>query len=134
MVLFPTTYRRPYQIEEVDNANVLQRSEVIKQLNAGRNLVVVTYPEALSEKVVSSHTLTSNTMQVMQGAALSMDYMMDVLREYEFERVDFVVEPGQYAVRGGIIDVFSYDNETPYRIEFFDDTVDSLRAFDLYSR
>ncbi len=130
VVLFPTTYRRPYQIEEVDNANVLQRSEVIKQLNAGRNLVVVTYPEALSEKVVSSHTLTSNTMQVMQGAALSMDYMMDVLREYEFERVDFVVEPGQYAVRGGIIDVFSYDNETPYRIEFFDDTVDSLRAFD----
>ena len=130
VMLFPTTYRRPYQIEEVDNANVLQRSEVIKQLNAGRNLVVVTYPEALSEKVVSSKTLTSNTMQVMQGAALSMDFMIDVLREYEFERVDFVVEPGQYAVRGGIIDVFSYDNETPYRIEFFDDSVDSLRAFD----
>ena len=134
VMLFPTTYRRPYQTEEVDNANVLQRSEVIKQLNAGRNLVVVTYPEALSEKVVSSRTLTSNTLQVMQGAELSMDFMTDVLREYEFERVDFVVEPGQYAVRGGIIDVFSYDNETPYRIEFFGDTVDSLRAFDPVSQ
>ena len=134
VLLFPTTYRRPYQIEEVDNANVLQRSEVIKQLNAGRNLVVVTYPEALSEKVASSKTLTSNTLQVMQGVELSMDFMIDVLREYEFERVDFVVEPGQYAVRGGIIDVFSYDNEVPYRIEFFDDTVDSLRAFDPVSQ
>ena len=134
VMLFPTTYRRPYQTEEVDNANVLQRSEVIKQLNAGRNLVVVTYPEALSEKVVSSRTLTSNTLQVMQGAELSMDFMTDVLREYEVERVDCVVEPGQYAVRGGIIDVFSYDNETPYRIEFFGDTVDSLRAFDPVSQ
>ena len=134
VLFFPTTYRKPYQVEEVDNANVLQRSEVIKQLAAGRNLIIVTYPEALSEKVVSSKILTSNTLQVVQGTELSMDFIIEVLQEYEFERVDFVVEPGQYAVRGGIIDVFSYANDVPYRIEFFGDTIDSLRAFDPVSQ
>ena len=128
-----------------DNANVLQRSEVVKRLNslgtgarskAGANartktgLIVVTYPEALSEKVVSSRTLTKQTLIVERGAALTMDFLIDALQEYDFERVDFVVDPGQYAVRGGIIDVFSFANEYPFRIEFFDDVVDSLRTFD----
>ena len=142
VLLFPTTYRKPRRAEksddagsgtdlfETDNANILQRSEVVKQLNAGRRLVVVTYPEALYEKVVSSRTLTRNTLVVCKGAHLSMDFIIDTLQEYEFERVDFVVEPGQYAVRGGIIDVFSYANEYPFRIEFFDDEIDSLRTFD----
>lgn len=130
VLLFPTTYRKPYQSEEVDNANVLQRSEVVKQLNAGRSLCVVTYPEALTEKVVSSRTLTRNTLQVVKGAKVEMDFVMDVLQDYDFEHVDFVVEPGQFAVRGGIIDVFSFANEHPFRIEFFGDEVDSLRSFD----
>ena len=132
--LFPTSYRRPYQVEETANANVLQRTEVTKQLNAGRNLVIVTYPEALSEKVVSSRTLRENTLEITEGSELGLDFVMDVLMEYEFERVDFVAEPGQYAVRGGIVDVFSYGNEIPYRIEFFGDRVDSLRAFDPVSQ
>ena len=130
VLLFPTTYRRPYQIEETDNANVLMRSEVVRQLNSGNRLVVVSYPEALAEKVISSKTLTKNTLQISRGAKLDMDFVMDVLQDYDFERVDFVVQPGQYAVRGGIIDVFSFANENPFRIEFFDDTVDSLRSFD----
>ena len=84
VLFFPTTYRKPYQVEEVDNANVLQRSEVIKQLAAGRNLIIVTYPEALSEKVVSSKTLTSNTLQVVQGTELSMDFIIEVLAVLSF--------------------------------------------------
>ncbi len=130
VLLFPTTYRRPYQTEETDNANVLMRSEVIRQLNSGRRLVLVSFPEALAEKVISSKTLTKNTLHIFRNAKLDMDFVMDVLQDYSFERVDFVVQPGQYAVRGGIIDVFSFANEHPFRIEFFDDTIDSLRSFD----
>ncbi len=151
VLLFPSSYRknrRPSgpmglgkKVEDdggdlfvTDNANVMQRSEVVKQLNSGRNLLVVTYPEALSEKVVSSRTLTRNTLRLSKGAKMEMDHVMEVLQDYDFERVDFVVDPGQFAVRGGIIDVFSYANEHPYRIEFFDDEIDSLRTFDPVSQ
>ena len=106
------------------------RSEVVKQLNSGRRLTVVTYPEALCEKVVSRQTLTRNTLQISRNSKLDVDFLIDVMQDYEFERVDFVVEPGQYAVRGGIVDVFSFANENPFRIELFDDEVDSLRTFD----
>ena len=154
VLLFPPSYRKPHNVRrpnadpdqpptvhddsgdlfETDNANVMQRSEVVNQLNAGRPLLVVTFPEALSERVVSSRTLTRNTLRIAKGTKVDMDFVMDVLQEYEFERVDFVVEPGQYAVRGGIIDVFSYANDQPFRIEFFDDMVDSLRSFDPVSQ
>lgn len=135
VLFFPSTYRKPYQAtEETDNANVLQRAAVVKQLNAGRRLLVVTYPEALSEKVLSAKTLTRNTLQIIKGTRLSMDFIIDVMQEYGFEHVDFVVEPGQYALRGGIIDVFSFANENPFRIEFFDDEIESLRTFDPVSQ
>ena len=134
VLLFPTTYRRAYQYEETENANVLMRSEVIRQLNAGRRLVLVSYPEALAEKVISARTLTKNTLQIIKGTQLDMDFVIEVLQDYDFDRVDFVVQPGQYAVRGGIIDVFSFANEQPFRIEFFDDTIDSLRSFDPVSQ
>ena len=151
VLLFPSSYRKGpratgpmgmgQKVEDdggdlfaTDNANIMQRSEVVKQLNSGRSLLVVTYPEALSEKVVSSKTLTRNTLRLSKGAKMEMDHVIEVLQDYEFEHVDFVVEPGQYAVRGGIVDVFSYANEHPYRIEFFDDEVDSLRTFDPVSQ
>ena len=151
VLLFPSSYRtsrRPagpmgqgQKVEDdggdlfaTDNANIMQRSEVVKQLSSGRPLLVVTYPQALSEKVVSSRTLTRNTLRVSKGARMSMDHVMEVLQDYDFERVDFVVEPGQFAIRGGILDVFSFANEHPYRIEFFDDEVDSLRTFDPVSQ
>lgn len=135
VLLFPASYRRESAADtgnlfETDNANVLQRSEVVKQLNVGKKLFVVTYPEALCERVVSSRTLTRNTVKVVKGAQVDMDFVIDALQEYEFDRVDFVVMPGQYAVRGGIVDVFSFANDYPYRIEFVDDVVDSLRTFD----
>ena len=134
VLLFPTTYRKPYQTEDVDNANVLLRSEVVKRLGGGKRPIIITYPEALSEKVVSARTLKQNTISLKVGDELSVDFLMDVLMEYEFERVDFVVEPGQYAVRGGIVDVYSFANEHPFRIEFFGDKVESLRTFDTVSQ
>lgn len=140
VLLFPSSYRNPHgkdtggDLFETDNANVLQRSEVVKQLNSGRNLLVVTYPDAISEKVVSSRTLTRNTLTIVKGTQLTMDFVIETLQEYEFDRVDFVVDPGQYAVRGGIIDVFSFACEHPFRIEFFDDEIDSLRTFDPVSQ
>ena len=141
VLLFPTSYRNHRSnkddggdLFETDNANVMQRSEVVKQLSAGRRLTVVTYPEALYEKVMSKRTLTRNTLRIAKGTKVDMDFVMETLQEYDFDRVDFVVEPGQYAVRGGIIDVYSYANEYPFRIEFFDDEVDSLRTFDPVSQ
>ncbi len=129
VLIFPTSYKKPYQTEHTDNANVLLRSEVMKRLNSKQHPIIVTYPEALSEKVVSSQTLTQNTLEIHVNTNLSIDFVMDVLMEYEFERVDFVIEPGQYALRGGIIDVFSFAGEFPFRIEFFGDAVESLRTF-----
>ena len=139
VLLFPTTYRRPYSSkgdEErgVDNANELQRTEVIRQLASGRRLMVVSYPDALKEKVVSSKTLRRNTFDVEKGSHLDIDFWIEMMQEYGFDRVDFVVEPGQYAVRGGILDVFSYANEQPFRIELFDEEVESVRAFDPVSQ
>ena len=140
VLLFPTSYRRPYSggddgdAPAIDNANELQRTEVIRQLSSGRPLLVVTYPEALAEKVVSSRTLSRHTLQLAQGGRLDIDQVIALMQDYNFERVDFVVEPGQYAVRGGIVDIFSFGSEMPYRIELFDDTIDSLRSFDPVSQ
>ncbi|MDY5969345.1 MAG: CarD family transcriptional regulator, partial [Bacteroidales bacterium] len=133
VLLFPSSQRKSRDAEP-DAGNVLLRSEAIKQLNSGRPLLLVTYPEAMMEKVVSSRTLTSQTLQLCRGAKVDMDFAVDVLMEYDFERVDFVVEPGQYAVRGGIIDVFSYGSDNPYRIEFQGDAIESLRTFDPVSQ
>ena len=95
-----------------DNANILQRSEVVKQLNSGRCLTVVTYPEALFEKVVSSRTLTRNTLRIAKGAQIEIDFIIDVLQDYGFERVDFVYEPGQFAIRGYVLDKKRMENGT----------------------
>lgn len=135
-MLFPTSYRKAYlyKEEETENANVLLRSEVMKEMAAGRPVVVVSYPEALSEKVVGSRTLLSNTLCIARGEKKDMWDVVERLQELGFEREDFVVEPGQYAVRGGIVDVYSYASDLPYRIEFFDDEVDSLRTYDAVSQ
>ena len=132
VMLFPTSYRKAYtyDAEQTENANVLMRSEVLKAMSGGEPVVVVSYPEALSEKVVGSNTLTANTLHLRRGEHRDMWEVVDRLQEMGFEREDFVVEPGQYAVRGGIVDVFSYASDLPYRVEFFDDSVDSLRTYD----
>ena len=131
VLFFPTTYRRPYEIEKTDNTNVLSRTEVMKRIGTREGgSLVVTYPEALAEKVVSKAYLKKNTLRMGLGESLSIDFVLDLLAEYGFDRVDFVVEPGQYSLRGGIIDVFSYTNDRPYRVEFFGDDIESIRTFD----
>ena len=132
VMLFPTSYRKAYSydIEQTDNANMLMRSEVLKSITGGEPVVVVSYPEALSEKVVAGSTLIANTLRLNRGEQKDMWDVVERLQDMGFEREDFVVEPGQYAVRGGIVDVFSFASDLPYRIEFFDDSVDSLRTYD----
>src|SRR5690606_14379156 len=128
----PGSYRRPYQIEETDNANVLLRSEVLNRINSRKKpALIVTYPEALFEKVVTRKELERNTLKIAVNDQLSIDFVNEVLFEYNFKRTDFVTEPGEFSVRGGILDVFSFSNDQPYRIEFFGDEVDSIRTFDV---
>ncbi|MDA9092384.1 transcription-repair coupling factor [Polaribacter sp.] len=132
VLFYPSSYRRPYQIEETDNANVLLRSEVLNRINSRKNpAVIITYPTALFEKVVTKKELEKNTLKVTVGENLSLDFVNEILFEYKFKRVDFVTEPGDFSVRGGIIDVFSFSNDEPYRIEFFGDEIDSIRTFDV---
>lgn len=133
---FPSTGKRPYQLEDIDNANVLQRAEVLNQLNhtqAGRQLII-TFAEALTAKVINRKSLVRNTLEVRKGEACGMDFITDVLDTYHFTRVDFVSEPGHYAMRGGILDVYSFANEFPYRLEFLGDEIESIRTFDPVSQ
>ena len=132
VLFYPGSYRRPYQIEEVDNANVLLRAEVLNRINSRKKpAVIVSYPEALFEKVVTRRDLDKNTLKVNVGDKISIDFINEVLFEYEFKRVDFITGPGEFSVRGGIVDVFSFSNDNPYRIEFFGDEVESIRTFDV---
>jgi transcription-repair coupling factor (superfamily II helicase) len=132
VLFYPGSYRRPYQIEETDNANVLLRSEVLNRINSRRKpALIVTYPEALFEKVVTKKELEKNTLKLSVEEHVSIDFVNEILFEYKFRRVDFVTEPGEFSVRGGILDVFSFSNDEPYRIEFFGDDVDSIRTFDV---
>jgi transcription-repair coupling factor (superfamily II helicase) len=132
VLFYPGSYRRPYQIEETDNANILLRSEVLNRLNSRRKpAIIVTYPEALFEKVVTRRELEKNTLKLKVGEEISIDFVNEVLFEYRFKRTDFVTEPGEFSVRGGILDVFSFSHDEPYRIEFFGDEVDSIRTFDV---
>ena len=132
VLFYPSSYRRPYQIEETDNANVLLRSEVLNRINSRKKpAVIITYPTALFEKVVTKKELEKNTLKITVGENLSLDFVNEILFEYKFKRVDFVTEPGDFSVRGGIIDVFSFSNDEPYRIEFFGDEIDSIRTFDV---
>ena len=135
VLFYPGSYRRPYEIEDTDNANVLLRSEVLNRINSQRkSSVIVTYHEALFEKELSKKDLIKNTLKISVGDILGLDFVNNVLFEYKFKRVDFVTEPGEFSIRGGIIDVFSFANDTPYRIEFFGDEVESIRTFDIVSQ
>ena len=132
VLFYPGSYRRPYQIEETDNANVLMRSEVLNRINSRKKpTIIVSYPEALFEKVVTKKDLERNTLKLSVSESVSLDFVNEILFEYNFNRVDFVTEPGDFSVRGGIIDVFSFSNDEPFRIEFFGDEIDSIRTFDV---
>ncbi len=128
---FPDSFKKPRSFDVLNQTQILQRSETISKITMQSGVsVVVTYPEALFEKVVKPEVVQQNLIQVRKGEKLDVDYMIEILVTYGFERSDFVYEPGQFSVRGGIIDLFSFGNDLPYRIELFDDEVETLRTFD----
>lgn len=131
ILLFPMSYKRPYEFDEIENANMLMRTEVLNRLsNKTSPEIIVTYPEALAEKVINKRSLAQNTFGVKLKEKLDLKFLEEFLHTYDFEKTDFVYEAGQFAIRGGIIDIFSFAYEYPYRIELFGDEVDSIRTFD----
>ncbi len=133
-LFYPSSYRRPYNIEETDNANVLLRAETLQKLKGHTKQLVVTYPEALFEQVLTTEELKRKTLSIDKGDELNIDFVNETLFEFGFNRVDFVAEPGEFAVRGGILDVHSFSHDEPFRIEFFGDEVDTIRTFDVSSQ
>lgn len=130
ILFFPDSYRQPYQVENIDNANVVMRAEVLAKLSKfTKSIVIVSYPSALAEKVVSKANLSKNTYDLRVGEEYDLDMLNELLIDYEFESVDYVYEPGQFSIRGGILDIFSFSNDLPYRLEFFGDEVESIRIF-----
>lgn len=129
---FPSAYRRAIKYGHVDPANEILRTEVLSTLQDPTvPFVIVTYPDALAEKVISREVLKENTLKISVGEKLDNMFVSDVLDEYGFEQVDYVYEPGQYAMRGSILDVFSFSYEFPYRIDFFGNEVETIRSFDV---
>lgn len=133
ILLFPSSFRKPFDFTQTDSAHVLQRAEVLSALmhESEFGKLLVTYPEALAERVINRDSLEKNTLEIAAGNKLNIDFINEFLIEYEFERVDFVYEPGQFSIRGGIVDIFSFSNEQPYRVEFFGDFIESIRTFNV---
>ncbi len=128
---FPDSFKRPTNFEKLNSSNVLERTRTISRIAASKSKgeLVVTYPEAIFEKVVDPKLLNENRIDIIKGESLDVNSIIELMTSYGFKRGDFVYEPGQFSIRGGIIDIFSYGNEYPYRIELFDDEVESIRVF-----
>ncbi|MCK4751450.1 MAG: DEAD/DEAH box helicase, partial [Bacteroidales bacterium] len=134
-LFFPSSYRRSVQYKQTDAANIITRTQTLRRLSERRVAsFIISYAEALVESVVTRRQLGETTLEVKQGEKIDMAFLEEVLQTYGFQLVDFVFEPGQYSIRGGIADVFSYSSSHPCRIDFFDDEVDSIRIFDTDSQ
>ncbi|MGL4853398.1 MAG: transcription-repair coupling factor [Phocaeicola sp.] len=134
VLYYPSSYRRAIKYGQKDAASEILRTEVLSRLQRGDALTIVTYPDALAELVVSQEELVKNTLHLTVGEEIDWEFAVDVLSQYGFQRVDYVYEPGQFAVRGSLIDVFSYASEYPYRVDFFGDFIESIRCFDIQSQ
>lgn len=135
ILYFPESYKVPYKEEKTSNASVQERAETLSYLSKEHYRgIVVTYTTALSERVASRQSLNKNTLLIKKGEKLSIDFIQDFLHSYDFELVDFVAEPGQYSIRGGIVDVYSFAHEMPYRIELFGNDVEAIKTFDPVSQ
>ena len=127
---FPTSYKKPYQPESIDNANILHRSETLTRVLNEETKIIVTYPEALVEKVLNKRSLIQNVFKANVGENVDIPFLSELFSTYGFESTDFVYDPGQFAVRGGIVDVFSFSSEFPLRLELFGNEIESIRSFD----
>lgn len=131
VLFFPSSYRRAIKYGQKDAANEILRTEVLSKLEQNEPVSIVTYPEALAEKVVSRQTLNQQTLTLATGKQYETEAITKKLTDYGFEHVDYVYEPGQFAMRGSILDVYSFASEYPYRIDFFGDEIDSIRTFEV---
>ncbi|MCH1548517.1 MAG: transcription-repair coupling factor [Flavobacteriaceae bacterium] len=132
VLFYPESFKKPYSNSKSDNSNILLRADVINKVNSSKTkFIIVTYYKALFEKIITKSDLKKSTLKINVLDELSIDFINETLFEYDFKRVDFVSEPGDFSVRGGIIDVFSFSNKEPYRIEFFGDEINRIRTFDL---
>ena len=128
---FPSSFKNRKNFRLLNSSHVMLRTEALTKLSAGGNRkIIVSYPEALFEKVVLPKTLSNNIIQIKTNDTIQVDSLMELFVMYGFERTDFVYEPGQFALRGGILDIYSFGNEKPYRVELFGNEVDSIRIFD----
>ncbi|MFP5040701.1 transcription-repair coupling factor [Parasediminibacterium sp. JCM 36343] len=128
---FPSSFKARKNFRVLNSSNVMLRTEALTKLaNGGNKKIIVTYPEALFEKVVLPKTLSGNIILVKTNDTINLDSLMELFVMYGFVRTDFVYEPGQFALRGGILDIYSFGNEKPYRVELFGNEVDSIRIFD----
>ncbi len=128
---FPSSFKNRKNYQLLNSSHVMLRTEALTKIAAGGNKkVIVTYPEALFEKVVLPATLSSNIIHIKSGDSLNVEELLLKLADYGFERTDFVYEPGQFAIRGGILDIYSFGNEKPYRVELYGNDVDSIRIVD----
>ncbi|SUX46957.1 transcription-repair coupling factor [Chryseobacterium indoltheticum] len=132
VLYFPATHMEPYQVEKTQNANLVLRTEVLNKINSEKSpKVVVAYIGALSEKVLKKEDFKAISHHIKTGDQLDFDFVDELLNHYQFNQTDFVSEPGEFSVRGGIVDVFSYSNEKPYRITFFGNEVENIKTFDI---
>jgi transcription-repair coupling factor (superfamily II helicase) len=128
----PSSYKRSPEYGQPDNNHIILRTEALEQLqNSSNHCMVVTHAEALLEKVPTKQEMTGQSMTIRQGDQIDLNFVAEFLREIDFQRVDFVHEPGQYSIRGSIIDIYSYSNEDPVRIDFFGDDAESIRTFNI---
>ncbi len=134
-LFFPSSYKRSVQYQQTDEANIITRTQTLRRLSERRVAsFIISYAEALVESVVTKQQLSKTTLELKQGEKIDMAFLEEILQTYDFQLVDFVNEPGQYSIRGGIADIFSFASSHPCRIDFFDDEVDSIRIFDADSQ
>lgn len=132
VLFYPSAYKRAIKFGQIDSANEILKTEVLNKLQTNSdNIIIVTYPEAIAEKVISKESLKENTLNINVGEKIDSFFVSEILDSYGFEYVEYVYEPGQYALRGSILDVFSFSSEYPFRIDFFGDEVETIRTFDI---
>ena len=131
VLFFPSSYKRAIKYGQKDPASEILRTEVLSHATHHDLLYIVTYPEALAEMVVTRKQLDARRLTLTQDQSISVDSICKTLREFGFREVDYVYEPGQFALRGSILDVYSYSHEFPFRLDFFGNDIDSIRTFEV---
>ena len=131
VLFFPSSYRRAVKYGQLDSANIILRTEVLTRLDSNIPAIIVSYPEAVAELVVSRKTLDERKIELAVGQTTQISRLSKELKQYGFQETDYVYLPGQFAVRGSILDIYSFNSELPYRIDFFGDEIDTIRSFDI---